>query len=71
MGKVDLPNLCVKGGRLYYRRKIGGQDNYIRLPAINDPRFAEAYQRAGQPDNLFKRPMAGDVRRAGHGLPQQ
>lgn len=46
MGRVELPNVAVKNGRVYYRRKEGGKDYYLRLPPIDDPRFAEAYQRA-------------------------
>lgn len=47
MGSVELPNVCVKrNGRTYYRRKEAGKDYYLRLPAIDDPRFAGAYQRA-------------------------
>ncbi len=46
MGRVDLKNVSVKGGRVYYRKKEGGKDYYLRLPALDDPRFAEAYQRA-------------------------
>ncbi len=45
MGKLDQPNLCQKSGRIYYRKKEAGRDYYIRLPALDDPNFAEAYQR--------------------------
>lgn len=47
MGGVNLPNVCVKkNGRTYYRRKEGGKDFYLRLPPVDAPGFAEAYQRA-------------------------
>ena len=59
MGKVELPGLCEKHGRLYHRRKVGGRDTYLRLPALDDPRFAEAYARASRPDTETKRPAAG------------
>ena len=62
MGKVELPGLCVKsGGRLYFRRKVGGHDTYLRLPALDDPRFAEAYARAARPDVATIRPGAGTI----------
>lgn len=35
-----------KDGRVYYRRKIKGRDHYIRLPNLDDPGFARAYQEA-------------------------
>lgn len=46
MGRLDLKNVSVKKGRVYYRRKEHGRDYYLRLPPLDDPRFAEAYQRA-------------------------
>ncbi len=46
MGGVNLPNVCMKRGRVYYRKKEGGKDFYLRLPPVDDPSFAEAYQRA-------------------------
>lgn len=61
MGKVELPGLCEKHGRLYFRRKVGGRDTYLRLPALSDPRFAEAYARASRPDTPIKRPGAGSL----------
>lgn len=57
MGRVDQPNVCRKGGRTYYRKKEGGRDYYLRLPDVDDPRFAEAYQRAkGGPAREAARP---------------
>ena len=61
MGKVDLPGLCTKAGRLYYRRKVAGKDTYLRLPALDDPRFAEAYAKAARPDEERPRPGAGTL----------
>ncbi|WP_294393404.1 hypothetical protein [uncultured Sphingomonas sp.] len=61
MGRTELPGLCTKHGRLYFRRKIGGRDTYIRLPALDDPRFAEAYAKAARPDAVRKRPSAGTI----------
>lgn len=61
MGSVDLPGLCRKGGRLYFRRKIGNRDTYLRLPALDDPRFAEAYARASRPDVARKAVGAGTI----------
>lgn len=46
MGGVNLPNVCQKKGRTYYRKKHRGKDYYLRLPDPDSPRFAEAYQRA-------------------------
>lgn len=58
MGSVNLPNVCVKNnGRVYYRKKEAQRDYYIRLPAIDDPGFAEAYQRASnQPERPTIKP---------------
>lgn len=61
MGRVDFKNLCRKGGRLYYRRKVKGKDYYIRLPEITDPFFAEAYARANGTAQERKKPMAGTI----------
>lgn len=46
MGRLQMKGVCEKHGRLYYRRKVGGKDTYVRLPALDDPGFATAYQRA-------------------------
>lgn len=46
MGRLALKNVHEKSGRLYYRRKVRGKDQYIRLPAADDPMFAAAYQQA-------------------------
>lgn len=49
MGSLDLKNVHQKkDGRVYYRKKEAGRDYYIRLPAIDDPQFAAAYQRASR-----------------------
>lgn len=41
-----MKGVCQKQGRIYYRRKVAGKDEYIRLPALDDPTFAIAYQQA-------------------------
>lgn len=46
MGRLQVKNVHEKQGRLYYRRKINGKDHYLRLPALDDPGFAAAYQSA-------------------------
>lgn len=47
MGGVKIPNVHQKkDGRVYYRKKEGGKDYYLRLPPIDAPGFAEALQRA-------------------------
>jgi hypothetical protein len=61
VGKIELPGVCMKGGRLYFRRKVSGRDTYLRLPGLEDPRFAEAYARAARPDAERKRPGAGSL----------
>lgn len=45
MGGIDLPNVCKKQGRTYFRKKEAGRDYYVRLPDITDPGFAAAYQK--------------------------
>lgn len=37
-----------KDGRLYYRRKVAGRDQYIRLPAMTHPDFFIAYNAAAR-----------------------
>lgn len=45
MGRIELPNVCQKGGRVYYRYKVGQKDYYHRLPPLDSPNFATAYER--------------------------
>jgi integrase len=60
MGSVKIPNVSVKNGRTYYRKKEGGKDYYLRLPPIDSPGFAEAYQKAkGRADREI--PHAGTM----------
>jgi hypothetical protein len=46
MGGLQVKNLCQKQGRFYYRRKVNGKDDYIRLPPPWHPDHARAYQQA-------------------------
>lgn len=46
MGGLQVKNLCQKGGRFYYRRKVNGKDEYIRVPPPWHPDHARAYQEA-------------------------
>lgn len=61
MGRLAMKGVCQKGGRLYFRRKVGGEDVYTRLPALDDPAFAAAYQQArhGVPERT--KPTAGTL----------
>lgn len=60
MGSLDLPNVCRKQGRTYYRKKEGGKDFYVRLPDPDTPGFAEAYQKLrNRPER--PRPQAGTM----------
>ncbi len=61
MGRIDQPNICQKGGRTYFRRKEAGKDYYIRLPSVDDPRFAEAYQKAKGETEPREAPRAGTM----------
>lgn len=61
MGRLELKGVCEKAGRLYYRRKVAGQDTYIRLPAADDPAFAEEYTRAARPETISERPKAQTI----------
>lgn len=62
MGRIDQPNVCQKGGRTYFRKKEAGKDYYIRLPNVDDPSFAEAYQRAKGEAEPREAPRAGTIR---------
>lgn len=46
MGRLMMKNVQQKHGRLYYRRKVAGKDQYIRLPHADAPDFAQAYMDA-------------------------
>lgn len=45
MGRLSMKNVSERHGHPYFRRKVGGKDTYIRLPALDDPDFAPEYQR--------------------------
>lgn len=53
MGKVNLPNLCNKNGRLYYRfrtRKDGKRaEHYVALGHIDDPGWKDRYDKLAAP----------------------
>jgi hypothetical protein len=65
VGRLALKNVCQKRGkrsvRLYFRRKVGGKDKYLRLPDFDDPRFAEEYQRLSAPEHVRPRPKTGTL----------
>lgn len=48
MGGLQMKNVQAKRGRLYYRRKVAGRDEYLRLPPIDHPDFARAYMEAAR-----------------------
>lgn len=48
MGGLQVKNLCQKQGRFYYRRKVNGKDEYLRLPPPWHPDHARAYQEAAR-----------------------
>lgn len=54
MGRLGLKNVQQKAGRLYYRRKVAGCDQYIRLPNADDPDFARAYAEASHTSERTK-----------------
>lgn len=56
-----MKGVCQKGGRIYFRRKIAGEDVYTRLPALDDPLFAEAYRRAAADAPARTGPGAGTI----------
>lgn len=60
MGRLTMKGVCQKQGRIYYRRKIDGRDEYIRLPALTDPTFAEEYERAAH-DGERQKPLGGTI----------
>jgi len=60
MGRLTMKGLCQKQGRIYYRRKVAGKDQYIRLPALDAPDFASAYQRATH-EELTLKPSEGSL----------
>lgn len=48
MGQLGLKSVQQKHGRLYFRRKVRGKDQYIRLPDADHPDFARAYAEASR-----------------------
>ena len=64
MGRLALRGVCQKGGRTYYRRKVNGQDVYLRLPDPADPGFAVAWARAATAAPARARPRARAPRRS-------
>ena len=61
MGRLSLKNIAEKKGLLYFRRKIGGKDVYIRLPDADHPDFAAEYARLSQPDHKRVGPTPGSI----------
>lgn len=54
MGRLALKNVTErKGGLLYFRRKVGGKDTYIRLPPIDSPDFAHEYALLSKPETTL------------------
>jgi integrase len=60
MGGLQVKNLCQKGGRFYYRRKVNGRDEYLRLPPPWHPDHARAYAEAANETERDK-PDAGSL----------
>jgi integrase len=60
MGRLEMKGVCQKGGRTYFRRKVRGKDEYIRLPDPADPTFAAAYAAAGK-DSTRSAPATGTL----------
>lgn len=61
MGRLELPNVCLKRGRPYFRRKVAGRDTYVALPALDSPDFAAAYQMLAKPDTERAKPAPRSV----------
>lgn len=61
MGRLEMKNVCQKDGRTYFRRKVNGKDDYIRLPPPNDPAFAAEYARLSRPDAPRAAPARGSI----------
>ena len=61
MGRIKLKNVCEKDGRLYFRKKSQGKEFLKRLPAFDDPKFAEEYHRLSAPEQIKPRQKAGTI----------
>lgn len=61
MGGLQVKNLCQKSGnRFYYRRKVNGKDEYIRLPPPWHSDHATAYRQAAHEEERAK-PTEGSL----------
>ena len=60
MGGLQVKNLCQKQGRFYYRRKVNGKDEYIRLPPPWHPDHARAYEEAAH-EGEKQKPSEGSL----------
>lgn len=62
MGRLEMKNVQrKKDGRLYFRRKVNGQDTYHRLPDIDDPSFAARYAELSRPETQRLAPLQGTI----------
>lgn len=61
MGRLALKNVTERHGLLYFRRKVGGRDTYVRLPAIDAPEFLAEYQRLSVPDAERPKARSGTI----------
>ena len=61
MGRLALKNVTERAGLLYFRRKIGGRDTYIRLPSVESADFAVEYARLSAPDQPRQGPKHGTL----------
>ncbi|WP_375292261.1 tyrosine-type recombinase/integrase [Sphingomonas melonis] len=53
--------MTERKGLLYFRRKIGGKDTYIRLPDLDDPDFAAEYRRLSEEGPKKEGPAPGSM----------
>jgi hypothetical protein len=62
MGRFEMKNVQrKKDGRLYFRRKVKGQDTYHRLPDIDDPSFAARYAELSRPETQRRSLSLGTI----------
>ena len=56
-----MKNICIKHGKVKFRRKVNGRDTYQDMPALTDPAFAARYAELSRPETQRLAPSLGTI----------